>query len=96
MLPVQVFPPGQFQHQGAVDGGLGLKLKRIQCFENRKPGTFDSALSRPLLSLDQFSFDQPEQKGDMILVFAGANRGDRTILAQHRGQPELLQVMIQQ
>jgi hypothetical protein len=95
LVSLQILTSHEFQDQRTIDGGLLLELKSIQGFHDGKLGGLDPALSGTLFSLDQFPFAKAQQVSDVILAFPGTDAGHRMVFAQHGGQLELLQIMVE-
>jgi hypothetical protein len=68
------------RHRFEAHGGRGL----------------DPPLDHPSLAVEQFELDQPGEVADMVHALGGALPGELLVLAQHRGQLQLLQVVAQQ
>ena len=72
------------------------EVERVEALGRREPCGADAPFDRPSLAIDQFEFEQPQQVTRMIDAARGALAGDFVILAQHRRQLQLFEMMRQQ
>ena len=72
------------------------EVERVEALGHREPCGADAPFDRPSLAIDQFEFEQPQQVTRMIDAARGALAGDFVILAQHRRQLQLFEMMRQQ
>ena len=97
VLPaLDVFTPGQFQHQYLVQRRDGWEVEGVQAFDGRESGGPDPPLHHALVAVDELQFGQPEQVLGVIHTLGGALRGHLPVFPQKTGQFQLLQVVFQQ
>ena len=74
----------------------GGEHEAVQVLGRQEPGLADPPLDQAPLAVDQLQLEQPQQIARVVDAVAGAFAGHLVILAQHRGQPELLPMMRKQ
>jgi hypothetical protein len=79
-----------------LKAGDGGKVERVEALGRREPGGADPPFHGAAFAINQLQLDQPQQVAGMIDTLAGAFTGDLLILAQHRWQLQLLEMMGQQ
>lgn len=85
----------QFPDQPFVDARLLGEVEALDRLERRECRGLDSALGRPLLSLDQFPLAQLQQEGLEGLVLLPADGRHGGVFPQDRRQLELLEAVFQ-
>jgi hypothetical protein len=88
--------PRQFQYQLFVQRRDCQIIKRLQALHHRKLGRLDPPLRRLAFPFQHLGFHQPQRKSLEIHSLLGALLGQFGVLAQHGGQFQLLQVVLQQ
>ena len=76
--------------------GDGGEVERVEALHRREPCCPDAPLDRAPFAVDQLELDQPQQVAGMVGAVTRALAGHLVILAQHRRQLQLLEVMGEQ
>ena len=88
--------PRQLQHLYIVERRDRFEVEAIQAFRRGELCGLDPAFHHAPFPFDQFELDQAAQIGHVPFVLSGTLSGLLLVLAQHRGQFELLEVISQQ
>ena len=97
VLPaLDVFTAGQFHHQDLVHRGDGQEVEGVQALKGRETGRPDPPFHHALVAVDEFQLGQPEQVFGVVHIFGGTLGGQLTVFPEKAGQPELLQVVLQE
>ena len=97
VLPMlDVFTPGQFHDQGLVHRGDGQEVEGIQALDRGEAGGPYAALYHAPVSVDEFQFSETQQVVGMVHSLGGALGGQLAVFSQEGGQPEFLEVMLQE
>ena len=97
VLPVlYVFTPGQFHHQGLVHRGDGQEVEGVQALDGGETGGANAALYHALVAVDEFQFRETQQVVRVVHILGGALGGQLAVLPEEGGQPQFLEVMLQE
>ena len=83
---VDVLAARQFVDQHLVDRGPGGEVERVERLDGRKARRLQPPLGRPLLTVEQFEFEQLEEVAEMVDVVGGTPRRNLLALGRHRRQ----------
>ncbi len=86
----------QLHDEHLIEAGNGGEREGVEALGCREACLADPPLDQAALAIDQLQLNQPKQIAGMIDAIAGALAGKLVILAQHRRQFELLEVVGQQ
>ena len=74
----------------------GVEVKAVERFVGREPRRLDAPINHPGFAIEQLQLNQPGKIADMIRVLGGALAGQLLMLAQHRRQLQLFEMMAEQ
>ena len=95
-LVLDVFTPGQFHGQGLVHRRNGQEVEGIQGLDRGEAGGPDPALHHALVAVDEFQFGETQQVVRVISALGGALGGQLAVLPEEGGQPEFLEMVLQE
>ena len=93
--PLDVFAPGQHQHQGLVHRGDGHKVEGVQGLDRGEAGGADPALHHALVAVNEFQFGETQQVVGMGHPLGGALGGQLAVLPEEGGPLQFLEVVFQ-
>ena len=93
---LKVFAAQQLPHQRFVDRGLGLEVEAVDGLGHRELRLLDPSLGGSPFPIDQLPLDQAQQVLRIAAPLLTAHRAHAGVVPQDRGQPQRLEVMLQQ
>jgi hypothetical protein len=86
----------QLQDQGLVQRRDGQEVEAVHGLDDREPGLPDAAFGGSALAIQQLQLGHAQQVALIVELLDGSLPRHLVVLAQDGGQPQLLQVMLQQ